>query len=166
MMERALFMNKITKALLILLLIALFSMQATVLADGTASEKQISISLTLNDGNIAVNGEKLTVEPPYLTSDNSTLVPLRVITSAFGAVVSWDSVTQTVGLKYNNHTISVTIDSKQAIVDGKSIEMTTAPQLHNATTMVPLRFITENFGAKISFNAETKQITITGNNRP
>lgn len=161
MMERETLMTKATKAIVILLLFSLFTFQFTALAD-SSSDKSINISLTLDDGNITVNGEKLTVEPPYLTSDNSTLVPLRVITTAFGAVVTWDSATQTVGLKYNNHTISVTIDSKQAIVDGKSIDMTTAPQLHNATTMVPLRFISENFGAKLNFNKDTKQITIVG----
>ncbi|MDB5053901.1 MAG: hypothetical protein JWM44_1951 [Bacilli bacterium] len=154
-------MKKLNKILAVVLLASLFTFQAVVMADNSTPAKSININLTLGDGSITVNDEKLTVEPPYL-SDNTTLVPLRVITAAFGAVVTWDSTTQTVGLKYNGKSISATIGSKQAVVDGTNTDMSTAPQLHNGTTMVPLRFITENFGAKVAFDNETKKITIIG----
>src|SRR5665647_1576656 len=155
-------LKKLTKLTTLLLLFTLFIFQLTALADAVPAGKTLNISLTIGKGDILINDTKLTGEAPYITKDGSTVVPLRVITTAFGAVLAYDAPTKTIGLKYNDHNLSLTIDNKMANVDGKSIEMNTAPQLHNGTTMVPVRFITENFGATITFDKVTKEIKITG----
>ncbi|WP_162463004.1 copper amine oxidase N-terminal domain-containing protein [Paenibacillus psychroresistens] len=155
-------MKKLTKFTTLLLILTFFIFQATAFAETATASKTLSITLTIGQKDIKINETSLTGEAPYITKDNSTLVPLRVITTAFGAVLAYDAPTKTIGLKYNGHDLSLTIDNKMAIVDGKAIEMNTAPQLHNGTTMVPVRFITENFGATITFDKVTKQITITG----
>jgi hypothetical protein len=160
-MERVI-LNKLTKLTTILLLLAFFTFQMTAWADTTAAGNTLNISLTIGKREIMINTNKLDVEAPYITKDGSTVIPLRVITTAFGAVLTYDAATKTIGLKYNEHTLSLTIDNKLATVDGKTIEMNTAPQLHNGTTMVPVRFIADNFGAKTTFNNVTKEITITG----
>jgi hypothetical protein len=160
-MERAL-LKKLTKLTTFLLLTTLFLFQLTALADTAPANKTLNISLTIGKKDIMINDTKLTGEAPFITKDGSTLVPLRVITTAFGAVLAYDAPTKTIGLKYNGHDLSLTIDNKMATVDGKAIEMKTAPQLLNGTTMVPVRFIIENFGATILFDKVTKQITITG----
>jgi hypothetical protein len=160
-MERD-FLKKVTKLTTLLLLFTFFIFQLTAWADTAPAGNSLNISLTIGKRDILINDTKLTGEAPYITKDNSTLVPLRVITTAFGAVLAYDAPTKTIGLKYNGHDLSLTIDNKMATVDGKAIEMNTAPQLHNGTTMVPVRFITENFGATIKFDKATKQITISG----
>jgi hypothetical protein len=160
-MERA-YLKKLTKLTTLLLIFTFFIFQLPAWAETAATGKTLNISLTIGKGDILINDTKLTGEAPYITKDNSTLVPLRVITTAFGAVLAYDAPTKTIGLKYNEHNLSLTIDNKMATIDGKSIEMNTAPQLKNGTTMIPVRFITENFGAKILFDKVTKEITITG----
>jgi hypothetical protein len=156
------FLNKLTKLTTLLLLFTFFTFNVTVWAETAPASKTLNISLTIGKKDIMINDTSLTGEAPYITKDGSTLVPLRVITTAFGAVLAYDASTKTIGLKYNGHDLSLTIDNKMATVDGKTVEMNTAPQLHNGTTMVPVRFITENFGAAIKFDKVTKQITITG----
>jgi hypothetical protein len=57
-------------------------------------------------------------------------------------------------------TISLQIGSKKAIVNQKSILLEVPPQIIQGRTLVPLRFITDGFGARIDWNAGTKEITI------
>ena len=61
-----------------------------------------------------VNGNELEVTAPYVVGDGTTLVPVRVITEAFGAEVGWDGDTKTVSLSYPDVTISLTIGSGTA----------------------------------------------------
>ena len=43
--------------------------------------------------------QQITVEKPYVVGDGVTLVPIRVVTEAFGAEVGWVSETKTVTLE-------------------------------------------------------------------
>jgi hypothetical protein len=150
-------LKRLHVSLILGILLALFP--AAVQADSAG--QTVSMKLKLGNDYITINDKQLTIETPYI-SNGSTLVPLRVITTAFGAVLSWDSETQTVGLKYGSTNITLKIGSTTATVNGKSETLETAPELKNGTTMVPLRFLSEKFGAKVSFDEATSSITITG----
>ncbi|CAG7643645.1 hypothetical protein PAESOLCIP111_04517 [Paenibacillus solanacearum] len=130
-------------------------------ADEAPAASAVSIQLKLGEDQITINEQSVAVEKPYV-SEGATLVPLRVITSAFGAALSWDSETQTVGLKRGTTTITIQIGSKTATVNGKSQPLEAAAELSNGTTMVPLRFIAEAFGAKVTFDEQTASVSITG----
>jgi hypothetical protein len=129
-----------------------------------ASDNSIDIRLQLDNEAMSINGKELQIEKPYL-SNETTLVPLRVITASFGATISWDSATQEIRLKYGEHTIQLFIGKSEAVVDKEKVELPTAPELINGTTMVPLRFISETFGASVTFDDETSQIKIAGTKR-
>ncbi|AEI43890.1 copper amine oxidase N-terminal domain-containing protein [Paenibacillus mucilaginosus] len=134
---------------------------ASAWAQTPEAGQTVQIELTPGQSVLKVNSEELNVEKPYV-ANGSTLVPLRVITTAFGAVLSWDSETRTVGLKSGNTSLSLQIGSTTATVNGVQETLEAAPELLNGTTMVPLRFIAEKFGAKVSYDEVTKQITILG----
>ncbi|AFH63829.1 hypothetical protein B2K_24600 [Paenibacillus mucilaginosus K02] len=134
---------------------------ASAWAQTPEAGQTVQIELTLGQSVLKVNSEELNVEKPYV-ANGSTLVPLRVITTAFGAVLSWDSETRTVGLKSGNTSLSLQIGSTTATVNGVQETLEAAPELLNGTTMVPLRFIAEKFGAKVSYDEVTKKITILG----
>ncbi|MDF2958580.1 MAG: hypothetical protein K0S39_315 [Paenibacillus sp.] len=129
---------------------------------GAEESKNLNIQLQIDNNEMKLNGEKTTVEKPFL-DNGSTLVPLRVITAAFGAAIKWNEQTNSIEISYGNQVILLTIGSTKGIVDGKTIEIPVAPQLKNGTTMVPLRFISETFGAKVSFDSDSQSITIAGN---
>jgi hypothetical protein len=152
-------LKRLHVTLILSMLLALAFFPAAAQAD--AAGQAVSMKLKLGNDYITINDKQITIETPYI-SNGSTLVPLRVITTAFGAVLSWDSETQTVGLKYGSINITLKIGSTTATVNGKSETLETAPELKNGTTMVPLRFISEKFGAKVSFDEATSSITITG----
>lgn len=107
-----------------------------------------------------VNGTDVKVEPPYETN-GVTMVPLSVITKAFGAKLALKD-NKVITLTYGKHVIVLTIGSKSATINGKKIALQAAPVIRNGVTMVPLRVIVEAFGAKIQVDKATKTITITG----
>ncbi len=123
-------------------------------------EEKVSISFKVGDCVLNINGKEIEVETPYVVGVGVTLVPLRVISEAFGAEVKWDGDTKTVTVKDGDKTIIVTIGSKKATVNGEEKVLEEAPELTNDISMIPLRFISENLGAEVGYDNETAGITV------
>lgn len=122
---------------------------------------RVEISLVAGDEHLMINGFAYEVEAPYITGEGTTLVPLRVITEAFGASVKWDGETQSVQLTYPEMIISLQIGNNVANVNGEEVTLPVAPTLEgNGVTMVPLRFVSEAFGATVNYDGETGRITV------
>ncbi|MGM9937403.1 MAG: copper amine oxidase N-terminal domain-containing protein [Candidatus Ornithomonoglobus sp.] len=123
--------------------------------------KKVSIFFKVGDCILSINGQDIEVEKPYIAGEGVTLVPLRVISEAFGAAVDWDGDTKTVSIGYGDKTLTLQINNKSASVNDEENTLEEAPQLtENGFTMVPLRFISEAFGADVSYDEETKGITV------
>lgn len=139
---------------------AVLLLQSTaVFADDTKSSN-VQISFRLGDSVLDINGTKVTVETPF-AENGTTLVPLRVITEAFGADVFWNDETKQITLKYEDVTISLTIGDANAYVNGQKQPLLLAPRIVNSVTMVPLRFITETFGADVKWDDASGAILVT-----
>ena len=151
------------KILIFICIFTLFIPSSYIMAQegviGTDSD--INILLQLGEDKITINGKTLSIVKPFVAND-TTLVPLRVITEAFGAELTWIAETQTVSLQYGETLVQLSIGSKEAYVNNKIQLLLVEPVLEMGTTMVPLRFISENFGAKVKYNDVTKEIVITG----
>ncbi|MGN0183362.1 MAG: copper amine oxidase N-terminal domain-containing protein [Candidatus Ornithomonoglobus sp.] len=120
----------------------------------------VEIELKVGESIISVNGEEIEVAAPYIVGEGVTLVPLRVITEAFGAEVEWDADTQSIALSYPDVDMLLRIGSKSVLVNTHTEELEEAAELHNGTTMVPLRFISETFGAEVEYDEDTQRITV------
>lgn len=123
------------------------------------ASKNISIYFKVGDEVLKINSREVKVVRPYVVNGN-TLVPLRVISEAFGAEVVWEPKDNCVTITYSNVAIKLKLKSTEAEVNGQKVNIVGAPVDFNGTIMVPLRFITENFGADVSYNNLTKQIII------
>lgn len=124
-------------------------------------DDRVEISFKVGDETLLINGESVTVEKPFVVGEGTTLVPIRVITEAFGAKVDWINDTQTVTLQYPDVSISLQIGNKVATVNDHAETLPEAPVLTDSGfTMVPLRFISETFGAIVSYDGETEAITV------
>lgn len=152
------------------------TVQSTETAEETADEaaeeaeefilpEKVEISFCVGDATLNINGSDVTVEKPYVVGDGTTLVPVRVITEAFGAKVGWDAPTRTVTITYPDITIVLQIDNTVAEVNGMAVTLLAAPELtSNGFTMVPLRFISETFDAVVDYDPETRGITVVKEN--
>lgn len=123
----------------------------------------LPVSLTLaastidvtNDGSnitVKVNGIQLSfAQPPYI-ANGSTMVPFRAIAEALGAQVYWDQVSKKIAI-VRDQTIELTVDSKIAKVNGTSVTLDNPAVIAGESTMVPLRFVGESMGAKVSYTS-------------
>lgn len=64
----------------------------------TSTKDGTTVSLTIDNPNMNVNGNVVTLDTPACIVDNRTLVPVRAIAEAFQTVVNWDESTKTVSI--------------------------------------------------------------------
>jgi hypothetical protein len=89
------------------------------------------------------------------------LVPVRFIGEALGAKIDWNDQNQTATYRQDDKIIILTIGSNIAYVNGEPVQMPTAPIIVNEKTIVPLRFVSEQFGAQVDWDDYLNEITIT-----
>lgn len=114
------------------------------------------------DGGISVtlNGEALTFDVQPQLIDNRTMVPLRKIFEAMGAVVDWDDGTQTVTATKGNEKVIATINNKNVYISGETKTLDVPPMVIDGRTLVPVRFVAEAFGANVDWNEATQTVVI------
>lgn len=119
------------------------------------------IKLVLDETKASINDKSVTLQmSPHLVQ-NTTMVPLRFVTEALGATLKWDGAAQRVDLTYGTKLLTMHIGNTTAYVDGTPIHLEQAPIIENEVTLVPIRFIAENFQQTVSFDEHTRVITIS-----
>jgi len=118
--------------------------------DGFAPDRNIRIIVA--DENMNLDYLKLDT-PPFIM-DGHTLVPLRAIVEEFGYQVHWDNILQSVTLNNGEINISMTVGTNAVEVNGISEEMAVAPRIVNNRTMIPLRFVSEQFGQYVEWGRD------------
>lgn len=118
------------------------------------------IVMQLNNKSASVNGKPVTLDVAPFLQDGRTLVPLRFVSEALGAEVKWNDKEKSITLIRGSDTMKLTINRSDAIVNGKTIYMDVPAINHKGTTMVPIRFVVENFQLEIEFDNATGTITI------
>ncbi len=113
------------------------------------------------DIGVSVNGKKLCFDVQPTLINSRTLVPMRAIFEALGASVSWDNSTDTATGVLGNTTVSLTINSNIMYKNGAPTELDAPAAIINDRTLVPVRAISEAFGANVEWNDNTKQVIIT-----
>ncbi|MEC0225674.1 stalk domain-containing protein [Paenibacillus alba] len=137
------------------------SIQPAFAVGSTAIANHHEMKLRLNEQVVTVNGQNQTLAAPPTLMNNVTMVPLRFVAESLGTAVKWDELTRTITLSTAKTAITLTIDSKDARINGVSTALEQPATIINNTTMVPLRFISENMDQKVSFDSATLAITIT-----
>ena len=97
-----------------------------------------------------VNNSNVSLEAAPIVKSNRTFVPLRVIAEAFGAEVGYDEKTKKVTVKSEGNTLELTQDDKKLMINDKEKLMDVAPFVSNARVMVPVRFVAEELGFKVT----------------
>lgn len=67
----------------------------------TSTKGGTTVSLTIDNPKMSVNGNIVTLDTPACIIDNRTLVPVRAIAEAFQTEVNWDEGTKTVSISCN-----------------------------------------------------------------
>ncbi|WP_017756477.1 stalk domain-containing protein [Calidifontibacillus oryziterrae] len=110
---------------------------------------------------IEMDGVKQNFSQPAVVYNDLTLVPLRGIFEALGVEVEWDEKLQKVTANKGSDVVELKIGEKQAFKNYKPISLGQEPMIMNNSTMVPLRFVSESFGAKVDWDQATRTVKIT-----
>lgn len=92
--------------------------------------------------------------------DGSTMIPVRPLIEWLGGTVNWDSQTNAIHCQLDGVTLSMTIDSSTAYVNGEAKEMPVPVTVYGGKTVIPLRFAAENLGYRVEWLQEGQYIRI------
>ncbi len=117
------------------------------------------VALTLDGEPLEPQGVPALVQ--YLGQDGRTLVPVRTVAEALGATVVWVPENRQVLLLRGEQTIVLTLGSASAAVDGVTLDLPGGVPAGvvkwegKESTMVPLRFVSEQLGAQVEWDNDT-----------
>lgn len=108
-----------------------------------------------------INNQYVTTTTAPIQENGTTLVPLRVVSENLGASVGWDGPTQTITINKENTVIKLVLGSKNVTVNDVVKQLSVAPKSINGTTMVPIRFVSENLSSTVAWRDGTVFVTST-----
>ncbi len=126
---------------------------------------KVTLVFTLDKATVVMNGVTVPMETPPVVENGRTILPVRYIATPLGVQVLWNSREQKVTL-VGSRKVELWIGKPTARVDGKEVLIDpanpkVAPRIVGGRTMLPLRFITETFGADIVYDAQLRTVTVT-----
>ncbi|MDI4647334.1 stalk domain-containing protein [Cohnella hashimotonis] len=143
-----------------LLAIVLLFIMAVPASASAAQEKKISVFY---------NGQAITFEEAApIMKDGRTLVPFRKLLETLGFKVEWvkekGGVEKAIGKK-NGLEIILPINGKTAVVNGQKVSLDVPAQVVKGSTMVPLRFVSENSGYAVEVANKANEVIIHINDK-
>ncbi|MDR0930446.1 MAG: copper amine oxidase N-terminal domain-containing protein [Clostridiales bacterium] len=118
----------------------------------------LDLAMVADDDNyqLKIRGLKTLVpdDSTLIIINDRTMVPARFLTEKLGGTASYSAENdiQKITLNLNGKTIILTIGSPIAEVDGVPVTMDTPAQIVNERTLLPLRFVSENFGKIVGYS--------------
>ncbi|MFD1887151.1 copper amine oxidase N-terminal domain-containing protein [Paenibacillus wenxiniae] len=146
-------LNKVITSLLVASMIAvsvpMFTPQATAAS--------ASVEVLLNARKMAFPDAK-----PFQDENSAVMVPIRFISEKLGAKVGYEQSggKQTVTLKTDKHSVTLTVGSPTAVVDGESKTYDSKIIVKQQRTYVPLRLVSEGLGQTVDWDGLSKWVWI------
>lgn len=119
------------------------------------------VKLTINSKQATKNGESILLDVPAALIDSFTMVPVRFVSDGLGAAIDYNAEQNTVTMVYRDRSIVLWPGSSIAKVDNTPVTLAKAPMIRDGRTLVPIRFVSECFGAVVEFVSTSQPITIT-----
>jgi hypothetical protein len=114
------------------------------------------IQLVIGSDVATVNGVSMTLDAaPFISSENRTMVPVRFIADAMGAVTDWDQASRTVTITPTSGDV-ITLVVGEALAGGMG-----TPEIVSSRTFVPVAFVATAMGNGVEWTQATQTVTIT-----
>lgn len=110
---------------------------------------------------VTLNGTPINFDVTPRIENDCVLVPMRAIFEALGAQVDWEEETKTAVAQKDGLELRIQIDSDTMYKNGEPIRLDTPSRLIDDSTLVPIRAVSESFGAKVEWNEENKIVMIS-----
>ena len=128
--------------------------------DSDAKEEVEYIQLTIDSVIAWVFDEYVANDVAPVIRNARTMLPARFVAEALGGVVTWNEEAQKVTIVNGEDTIEIFIGEPFATVNGNPVELDSPAFIENDRTYLPIRFIAENMGATVTWDADARTVTI------
>jgi hypothetical protein len=111
---------------------------------------------------VVVNGNRVNFPDaePFIDDNGRTQVPVRFVSEALGAEVSWEGSTKTVTISQRDKEIKIVIGKKDYTINGEKSLMDTEALLKEDRTFIPIRFVSEGLGARVDWDPAVRTVYI------
>ena len=136
---------------------------AIVMISALASIANIAEASTCS---IKIDGKIISSDASPYVKNNTTMVPIAVITNYLGGTSSWNQSDRTATIVNGDKTVVVKIGSTTATVNGVKSTLSVAPEIvtvdrnGGGRTMVPLRFMAEAFQYSVSWISSSRTAVV------
>jgi len=115
------------------------------------------------DVSVTVDGKKVVFPDakPFIDENGRTLIPVRFVTEDLGATVEWNAQDREVYITKDGVNIMIRIGQEMILVNGKPKAMDTKAIIRDDRTYVPIRYVAEELGATVRWDAATRTVIIT-----
>ncbi len=121
-----------------------------------AEKHRIHLPLTVN-----INGRPIISDVPPMMVLSRTMIPMRAAFEALEAEVMWNEVTKTAIATKGEIKVEITPNRNTMIVNGLEHPLDSPAFIYDERLMIPLRAVSEAFGAQVNWDQETKTADIT-----
>lgn len=129
--------------------------------DVPAVEEKKDINLTIGSKVVLVDGDPVVNDVAPIIKDSRTFLPIRIIAEELGATVTWNEAEQSVTIGKGNTEIVIYIGQAFALVNGGPVSLDAPAFIQDDRTYLPVRFVAENLGADVVWDATAQTVTIT-----
>jgi hypothetical protein len=112
----------------------------------------------LSFGNSASDNQIFNI-PPFIYKDR-VFVPMRKIFETLGAEVIWNEDEKSITAKIAETEIKLAIGSEDMQINSAIIHLDVSTMIENDVTYIPVRAISEAFGARVEWDNNTKRVNV------
>ncbi|GGG16150.1 hypothetical protein GCM10010913_42720 [Paenibacillus aceti] len=122
------------------------------------ADAAVPIKIMLDNYPLSIPGEIVMIK-------GTTMVPFRPISQALGIEVTWNQAEKTItavkGEGEQKIDVKLTLNQSEAIVNGSAVKLDVAPISQKGSTLIPLSFFSQQFGAKVGWDQATRTVSLT-----
>ncbi|WP_156337145.1 copper amine oxidase N-terminal domain-containing protein [Paenibacillus dakarensis] len=109
---------------------------------------------------IKVNGAAVHSDVLPFLHNGRVMVPLRIVSEAMGAKVTWNASRKTAVVVRGEHQFELSANEVKAVRNGNPVKLDTAPVMREGRLFIPLRFSAEGLGGTVRWNQALKEAKI------
>lgn len=134
------------------------------IASPSASDSTSTPVIVQKPITVQLNKTELRIPNLPFLKQNAVYVPVRGLFEKMNATVTWNKQNRNdVFITSGTTSIHLTKGKNTAIVNGKSVPLSSPPQYVNESIFIPLRFISETIGAHVNWDSTNYTVSIDTN---
>lgn len=136
--------------------------QPEIMPEESLESDLTKVIMTLGSKDVLLYGEPVTLLAAPKVIAGRTYLPLRFVgEEILKASIIWEPTTKQITVNNGEIEIILFAGNTQAMVNGVEVTIDAPPVIENGVTLLPVRFMAEQFGLQIDFDERTKRIEIS-----